>query len=93
MAGAAAPSGESKIVLPPAVLALACHRMDWQQLAALAIVGIAAFLLIRSHLRPRAHCLSKAGPCGCSATGPAPKGSITFRARKGERPQVIVKLS
>ncbi|MBI5802914.1 MAG: hypothetical protein HZA92_19610 [Verrucomicrobia bacterium] len=66
--------------------------MDWQQLAALAIVGIAAFLLLRSQLRPRGHCLSKAGPCGCSATGPAPKGSIVFRARKGERPQVIVKL-
>lgn len=66
--------------------------MDWQQIVALAIVGIAAFLLVRSQLRPRGHCLSKAGPCGCSATGPAPKGSITYRARKGERPQVIVKM-
>lgn len=66
--------------------------MDWQQLAALAIVGIAAFLLIRSQLRPRGQCLTKTGPCGCSTTGPAPKGSITYRARKGERPQVIVKL-
>jgi hypothetical protein len=67
--------------------------MDWQQVAAFAIVGIAAFLLIRSQLRPRGQCLSKDGPCGCSgSTGPAPKGSITFRARKGERPQVIVKL-
>lgn len=66
--------------------------MDWQQLAALAIVGIAAFLLIRSWLRPRGHCLTKTGPCGCSTTGPAAKGSITYRARKGERPQVIVKL-
>lgn len=68
--------------------------MDWQQLAALAIVGIAAFLLIRSRLRPRGHCFSKDNPCGCTAgSGPAPKGSITYRARKGERPQVIVKLS
>ena len=66
--------------------------MDWQQLAALAIVGVAAFLLIRSRLRPRGNCLSKDNPCGCSATGPAPKGSITYRARKGERPQVIVKI-
>ena len=66
--------------------------MDWQQLAALAIVGIAAFLLLRSQLRPRGDCLSKTGPCGCSTTGSAPKGSIIFRARKGERPQVIVKL-
>lgn len=67
--------------------------MDWQQIVALAIVGLAAFLLIRSQLRPRGHCLSKDGPCGCSSTtGPAPKGSITFRARKGERPQVIVKM-
>ncbi len=68
--------------------------MDWQQLTALAIVGIAAFLLIRSRLRPRGHCLSKDNPCGCSAgNAPAPKGSIVFRARKGQRPQVIVKLS
>ena len=67
--------------------------MDWQQLAALAIVGVAAFLLIRSRLRPRGHCLSKDNPCGCSAaTGPAHKSSITYRARKGERPQVIVKM-
>lgn len=67
--------------------------MDWQQLAALAIVGTAAFLLVRPHLRPRAYCFAKAGPCGCSATGPAPKGSIIVRSRKGERQQVIVKLS
>lgn len=66
--------------------------MDWQQLAALAIVGIAAFMLIQPHLRPRGHCFAKSGPCGCSATGPAPKGSIIVRSRKGERPQVIVKL-
>ncbi len=68
--------------------------MDWQQLAALTIVGIATFLLLRSQLRPRGHCLTKAGPCGCSAaSGPAPKGSIIFRARKGERTLVIVKPS
>ena len=67
--------------------------MDWQQLAALAIVGVAAFLLIRSQLRPRGQCPSQSGTCGCSGPGgPAPKGSIVFRARKGERPQVIVKL-
>jgi len=66
--------------------------MDWQQIASLAIVGIAAFLLLRAQLRPRGHCGSKDGPCGCSAgSGLAPKGSIVFRARKGERPQVIVK--
>ena len=67
--------------------------MEWQQLAALAIVGIAAFLLIRSRLRPRGDCLSKSGPCGCSAgIGPAPKGSIIFHARKGRRPEIIVKM-
>ncbi len=67
--------------------------MDWQQLAALVIVGAAAFLLLRSQLRPRKPFLSPDGPCGCSAAGTGgSKASITVRSRKGERPQVIVKM-
>ncbi len=66
--------------------------MDWQQIIALAIVGIAAFLLIRSQLRPRSRCGGSGQVCGCAGnSGPTPKGSIVFRARKGERPQIIVK--
>jgi hypothetical protein len=66
--------------------------MDWQQVIALAMVGIAAFLLVRSQLRPRPRCGSAGQVCGCAGgSGPAPKGSVVFRARKGERPQVIVK--
>ncbi len=67
--------------------------MEWQELAALGIVGLAAFLLLRPLLKKRTQCGSKAGGCGCAgSSGAAPKGSIVFRARKGERPQIIVKM-
>ena len=67
--------------------------MDWQQLAALGIVGLAAFLLLRSLLHRRKPAFSRDNPCGCSAVGMnGSKASITVRSRKGERPQVIVKM-
>ena len=67
--------------------------MDWQQIAALGIVGVAAFLLLRAQLRPRRPGFSRDNPCGCSAVGMAgSNASIIVRSRKGERPQVIVKM-
>lgn len=67
--------------------------MDWQQFAALGIVGVAAFLLLRSVLHRRKPGFSKDNPCGCSAVGiNGSKASITVRSRKGELPQVIVKM-
>lgn len=67
--------------------------MDWQALMALAIVGVAAFLLLRPHFRPPASLRSPENPCGCSAVGAGgSKASIIVRSRKGEPPQVIVKL-
>lgn len=62
--------------------------MDWQQATALAIVGVTAALFIVSRLRRR-----KPGcGCGCAAgSGQSERGSIVLRARKGQRPQVIVR--
>ena len=66
--------------------------MDWQQLVSLAIVGLAAAALLWSRFRPRKFSFQRDTHCGCSASGQAgPQQSIVFRARKGERPQVLVK--
>lgn len=67
--------------------------MDWQAFMALAVVGIAAFLLLRPHFRRAVPFRSQDNPCGCSAVGAGgSKASIIVRSRKGERPQVIVKM-
>jgi len=66
--------------------------MDWQQLVSLAIVGIAAGALLWSRFRPRKFSFHRDTHCGCSAGSQSgPQQSIVFRARKGERPQVLVK--
>jgi ABC-type nickel/cobalt efflux system permease component RcnA len=67
--------------------------MDWQQLVSLAIVGGAAALLLWRKVRPRKFSFARDTHCGCSASQRAvPQHSIVFHARKGERPQVRVKM-
>jgi hypothetical protein len=66
--------------------------MDWQQLVSLTIVSAAAVLLLRARFRPRKLSFQRATHCGgCSHGVSAPQHSIIFRARKGERPQVLIK--
>jgi len=68
--------------------------MDWQQLTALAIVFIAASGLLWSRFGPRKFSFQKSGHCGCAgqSSSSATQGSIIFRASKGKRPQVLVKM-
>ena len=67
--------------------------MDWQQLVALAIVGFTAAVLLWSRFRPRKFSFERDTHCGCAAgKSLPPQHSIVFRARKGERPQVLVKM-
>ena len=67
--------------------------MDWQQLVSLGIVACAALCLAGSRLRRRKFSFERETPCGCSgARGTAPQGSMVFRARKGERPEVRVRM-
>jgi hypothetical protein len=67
--------------------------MDWQQLVSLVIVGAAAALLVGSRFRRRKFSFERDTHCGCSGVSQsAPQSSIVFRARKGERPQVLVKM-
>jgi hypothetical protein len=67
--------------------------MDWQQMVSLGIVGVTAAVLLRSKLRPRKFSLQRDTHCGCSsANQSAPQSSMVFRARRGERPQITIKM-
>jgi hypothetical protein len=67
--------------------------MDWQQPTALAIVALSVALLAWSRLRRRKFQFGRDTHCGCSSpAGSAPKSSIVFHARKGETPQILVKM-
>jgi hypothetical protein len=66
--------------------------MNWQQPAALAIVGLTAGIFLWRRLRPRKFDFRRDTHCGCSSPGQTgSKSSIVFRARKGERPEIVVK--
>ena len=66
-------------------------RMDWQQPASLLVVFIAFILMVRGLFGRRVSCASGAGCCGSgSGKGVFPR-STTFRARKGQRPEMVIK--
>jgi hypothetical protein len=67
--------------------------MDWQQLVSLTIVAVAASLLLAGVLRRRKFDFTRKGHCGCGTVFPEERRkSVVFRARKGRRPEVIVKM-
>jgi len=67
--------------------------MDWQQAVSLSIVAATAVLLVGSRLRRRKFSLKPGNPCGCALADSGARGeSIVFRARKGARPEILVKL-
>jgi hypothetical protein len=65
--------------------------MDWQQVSALAIVAATAGLFLWNRFRRRKFDFRRDTACGCGG-GTGQKSSIVFHARKGERPEVIVKI-
>jgi hypothetical protein len=66
--------------------------VNWQTVAALTIVAVAAAGLLWGLLRRRKFSFQRDAHCGCSSPGrSAGEKSIVFHARKGERPQIIVK--
>jgi hypothetical protein len=62
---------------------------DWQQAISLVIVVVTAGLLARSKFR-RKFSFERDTHCGCAPA--AARQTIVFRARKGERRQVVVKI-
>lgn len=67
--------------------------MDWQQTVSLLIVAVVAFLLVWSRIRRRKFSWERDTHCGCaSLSSPLPQRSIVFRARKGERAEILMKM-
>jgi hypothetical protein len=68
--------------------------MDWQRIAALAVVaGTAGAFVARAWPRRRKFSFERQTHCGCGTAGHAgAKNSVVFHARKGQRAQVIVKM-
>lgn len=68
--------------------------MDWQQLVSLTIVGAAAVLLLRGKLQRRKFSFSRNTHCGgCASSGnTASAPSVVYHVRKGERPEIVVKM-
>jgi hypothetical protein len=68
--------------------------MDWQAWVSLLIVAAAAVLLGGGRLRRRKFSFQRRTHCGCAA-GPssASQSSIVYRARKGQRPEVLLKMN
>ena len=67
--------------------------MDWQQTVSLVVVASAAVLLVGSKFRRRKFSFERDTHCGCAAVQESsPQSSIVFRARKGQRPEVLVKM-
>ena len=68
-------------------------NMDWQQLVSLVVVVSAAALLLGSKLRRRKFSFDRGTHWGCAAAQDSSlQSSIVFRARKGARPEVLVKM-
>jgi hypothetical protein len=67
--------------------------MDWQQLTALAIVALTAGVMAWSWRRRRAPGGRRLGACpGCGTGDARPRETVVFHARKGERPEIRVRL-
>lgn len=66
--------------------------MDWQQVIALGIVASTAGIFIWRKFQRRKFTFERDTHCGCAGGGHvAEKNSIVFHARKGGRPEVIIK--
>jgi hypothetical protein len=62
-------------------------------MVSLVVVASAAVLLVRNQFRRRKFSFERDTHCGClAAQESSPQSSIVFRARKGARPEVVVRM-
>jgi hypothetical protein len=81
------------IFLAKSVIWTIFPNMDWQQITALLIVATTAGIFIWTRVRPAKFDFRRHAPCGCSSPSQStPQHSMVFRARKGETPQILVKM-
>ena len=74
------------------VLSVYVGFVNWQTIASLVIVVLAAAGLLWGRFRRRKFDFHRDTHCGCSSPAESTTHeSIVFHVRKGERPQVIVK--
>lgn len=67
--------------------------MHWQEIIALGVVATtAAIFALRTVRRRKKFSFERDTHCGCSNVGNADKGSIVVEGRRGEAPQIRVKL-
>ena len=86
-------TGGKNISVAANFVATMVSPVGWQDLAAVAIVLLTIGLLVWSRFRPRKFNFQRDTHCGCSSPADsAAKSSIVFHARKGERPQVVMKM-
>lgn len=62
-------------------------------MVSLSMVAVAAFLLLRPKFQRRKFSFARDTHCGCAGGGQdRPQYSVVYRARKGQRPEIIVKM-
>ena len=65
--------------------------MAGQEIAALSIVGLTAAVFAWRLIRPRSPGAKKGLACSCAGASPRSMPGMVFKARKGERAQILVK--
>jgi hypothetical protein len=65
--------------------------MAWQEIAALSIVGVTAGVFAWRMVRPRSVMSKSRFACSCAGASPSSMPNMVFKARKGERAQILVK--
>lgn len=70
-----------------------CHGMAGQEIAALSIVGLTAAVFVWRLVKPRGFGTKKGLACSCAGASPGSMPTMVFKARKGERAQILVKAA
>jgi hypothetical protein len=65
--------------------------MAWQEIAALSVVAFTAGAFVWRLVRPRGLGRKKGLACACAGADPRSLPTMVFKARKGERAQILVR--